>query len=189
MSYIFDPPGPVGRIGGHYFHTWCPSVRPSARPSQKQTCSNVNIGARKIKYSLQRTPCVKITTTKIGRGMVGHLKFAKLVPHIFGYHTCLSFKTFWVFLAIANSPLLASNFWPAWIFLAKLWEKEVKGPKQPGIHKQNYHWDPSMNNFFIILPGLAQSKMHQSSSYLFCSGVPVKPIRLLQFSIFNAFVT
>ena len=21
-----DPPGPDGRIGGHYFHTWCPSV-------------------------------------------------------------------------------------------------------------------------------------------------------------------
>ena len=26
MKGIVDPPG---RIGGHYFHTWCPSVRPS----------------------------------------------------------------------------------------------------------------------------------------------------------------
>ena len=26
---IFDPPSPGGRIGGHYFHTWCPTVRSS----------------------------------------------------------------------------------------------------------------------------------------------------------------
>ena len=23
----FDPPGPDSRIGSHYFHTWCPSVK------------------------------------------------------------------------------------------------------------------------------------------------------------------
>ena len=32
---VIDPPG-HGRIDGHHFHAWCPSVRPSVRPSQKQ---------------------------------------------------------------------------------------------------------------------------------------------------------
>ena len=39
QNRFFDPPG-HGRIGGHYFHTWCPYVRPSVRPyvcpSEKQ---------------------------------------------------------------------------------------------------------------------------------------------------------
>ena len=34
LYLIFDPPG-NGRIGGHYFHTWCPYVR----PSQKWKCA------------------------------------------------------------------------------------------------------------------------------------------------------
>ena len=29
-SVTIDPPG-QGRLGGHYFHTWCPSVRPSQK--------------------------------------------------------------------------------------------------------------------------------------------------------------
>ena len=30
LKIVFDPPGP-GRISGHYFHTGCPSVRPSQK--------------------------------------------------------------------------------------------------------------------------------------------------------------
>ena len=33
---VIDPPG-HGRIGGHYFHTWCPYVRTSVRPKNKNT--------------------------------------------------------------------------------------------------------------------------------------------------------
>ena len=33
---LFWPTRPHSRIGGHYFRTWCPSVHPSVRPSQKQ---------------------------------------------------------------------------------------------------------------------------------------------------------
>ena len=39
---------------------------------------NVHPSIRKIKYALQQTPCVKIMTI-IGCGLVGHLKFARLV--------------------------------------------------------------------------------------------------------------
>ena len=31
-SSLLDPPG-HGRIGGHYFHTWCPSVRHKSKNS------------------------------------------------------------------------------------------------------------------------------------------------------------
>ena len=33
---VVDPPGHNrGRIGGHYFHTWCPSVRPSIQKTKR----------------------------------------------------------------------------------------------------------------------------------------------------------
>ena len=32
-----DPPGPGGRIGGHYFQTCCPYIRPSVRKTKKNT--------------------------------------------------------------------------------------------------------------------------------------------------------
>ena len=35
--FIFDPPGPDGRIRGHYFHTWCLYVRPFKRLENKNT--------------------------------------------------------------------------------------------------------------------------------------------------------
>ena len=35
-SCIFDPPG-HGRIGGHYFHTWYPSVRPYKKQKRATT--------------------------------------------------------------------------------------------------------------------------------------------------------
>ena len=54
---IFDPPS-NGRIGGHYFHVGCPSVRQSV--TQTKSRYNVNLGAWKTK---QRTPCMKIMTT------------------------------------------------------------------------------------------------------------------------------
>ena len=41
----------TGRICGHYFHTRCPSIRPKIK-----TRCNANVGARKTKYALQRTP-------------------------------------------------------------------------------------------------------------------------------------
>ena len=56
-KWSIDPPG-HSRIGGHYFHAGCPSVR----PSQKQKRYNANNGTRKTKYALRRTPCMKIMT-------------------------------------------------------------------------------------------------------------------------------
>ena len=47
FTKLFDPLG-HGRIGGHYVHTWCPSV-----------CTSVT----KNKNAIQRTPCVKIMTS------------------------------------------------------------------------------------------------------------------------------
>ena len=32
---VFDPPGLGGQKGGHYFHTWCPCIRPSVRKRKK----------------------------------------------------------------------------------------------------------------------------------------------------------
>ena len=57
--FIFDPPGHI-QISAHYLHTLYPYVH------------------HKNKYSLQRTPCVK-TKRIYCWGLVGHLKFARLV--------------------------------------------------------------------------------------------------------------
>ena len=43
---IFDPPGQC-RIGGHYFRTWCPSVRPSITKTKSRCNGSVN--SRKTK--------------------------------------------------------------------------------------------------------------------------------------------
>ena len=36
IDCCIDPPG-HGRIGGHYFHTWCPYVRPSVTKTKNAT--------------------------------------------------------------------------------------------------------------------------------------------------------
>ena len=36
IAIVIDPPGPRGRIGGHYLSVCCPSVLPSASPFEKQ---------------------------------------------------------------------------------------------------------------------------------------------------------
>ena len=48
-SEEFDP---HGRICGHYFRKWCPTVRPCVR---HKTRYNAN-----VKAPLQRAPCLKI---------------------------------------------------------------------------------------------------------------------------------
>ena len=71
-----DPPG-HSRIGGHYFHAWCPSV-----------CPSVHLSAAKTK-----TPCDGHHVWKwwppIGCGLVDHLEFARLVSFFF-FHICWS---------------------------------------------------------------------------------------------------
>ena len=63
---IFDPPD-------QYIQTWCPSVL------KTKTHCNANVGTRKTKYALRRTPCVQI----IGCGLVGHLNFTRFVFLLF----------------------------------------------------------------------------------------------------------
>ena len=57
FSISIDPPG-HSRIGGHYFHTGCTSVRPPV--TKIKTRYNANIEPQKTK---QRTPCEKIMIT------------------------------------------------------------------------------------------------------------------------------
>ena len=70
-----DPPSP-GRISDHYFTLWCPSVL----PKNKKT---------KLATSLKYTRQLHNATW----GLVGHLKFARLVCHCF----CVCE---WTFLAV-----------------------------------------------------------------------------------------
>ena len=53
--HLFDPSG-LGRIGGHYFHAWCPYVRTYEKTKLRY---NPNVAARKTIYALRRTPCMK----------------------------------------------------------------------------------------------------------------------------------
>ena len=49
-SLDIDPPG-HSRIGGHYFHMWCPYVSMSVRLSVRKTKTHYNAN---VKYAIQR---------------------------------------------------------------------------------------------------------------------------------------
>ena len=66
---FFDPPG-HGRIGGHYFHVWCPSVRKNKKALQRYRWCRENKICTMGENNLHLF---------IGWGLVGHLIFAKLV--------------------------------------------------------------------------------------------------------------
>ena len=60
---LFDPPG-HGRIGGLYFHTWCPYVRTSVTKTKKETRYNAK----------RQRPVNKIrATTDIMREIIDNL--------------------------------------------------------------------------------------------------------------------
>ena len=78
IKTIFDPPG-HSRIGRHYFHTWCPFVRPSVF-TKLRTRYNANVEVRKTKLALQPwTPWVKIIIIFWLWGLVGHSEVSRLV--------------------------------------------------------------------------------------------------------------
>ena len=66
-----DPPG-HGRIGGHYFHTWCPYVRTSVRHKNENALQRPENKIRATKKTMREN-------NDLGCSLLGHSEVSRLV--------------------------------------------------------------------------------------------------------------